>query len=102
MNSLDELTDLDIDHRVLNLFRVTINKEYQSFQNISEMEFHKFWNQSFKPTETNDKVYMVLTKICACESDSAQISIEKFNNLVSLYQVHPALKKGEKNDSPGL
>jgi ureidoglycolate hydrolase len=54
MTSLDELTDLDIDHRVLNLFRVTINKEYQSFQNISEMEFHKFWNQSFKPTETND------------------------------------------------
>ena len=54
MNSLDELTDLDIDHRVLNLFRVTINKEYQSFQNISEMEFHKFWNQSFKPNETND------------------------------------------------
>ena len=54
MNSLDELTDLDIDHRVLNLFRVTINKEYQSFQNINEIEFHKFWNQSFKPTETND------------------------------------------------
>ena len=28
--------------------------------------------------------------------------MEKFNNLVSLYQVHPALKKGDKNVSPGL
>lgn len=71
MSSLDELTDLDVDHRVLNLFRVTINKEYQSFQNISELEFHKFYFNSFKASETNDQVYKVLTNICACESDKA-------------------------------
>jgi hypothetical protein len=48
MQALDELGELDVDNRVLNLFRITVNREYKSFQTISEVEFHKFFYQSFR------------------------------------------------------
>jgi hypothetical protein len=102
MKSLDELGDLDVDHRVLNLIRITLNKEFLSFQTISDVEFHKFFYSSFKQNDTNDEVYRIMKNICASDVDDSQISLEKINNFVSLYQVHPVLKKGEKNSSEEL
>ena len=101
METLDQLGEMDIDHRVLNIFRYTLIKEYPPSLHrfVSDVEFHKFFFKGFKDNEVNQQVYEIVSKVCQSDSDPQQISLEKFNNLVSLYQVHPVLKKGHKNES---
>ena len=99
MEALDKVGELDIDARVLSLFRVTIDKEFEGFSVITDAEFHKFFYNSFKQNDINDEVYDIMRGVCGCENDASQISLEKLGNFVSLYQVHPVLKRGDKNSS---
>jgi hypothetical protein len=95
MESLDQMAKLEIDPKVLQLFKITLSKEFEAFTIINDTEFHKQFYNSFNQSETNDQAYEVIRSVCFCESDPAQISLEKLANFVALYQVHPLLKKGD-------
>jgi hypothetical protein len=41
MESLEQLGKLEIDPKILNLFRITLMKEFEGFAIVSDTEFHK-------------------------------------------------------------